>query len=152
MWINRIKFLEIYSIFQVHLTKFDVNNNFLAVMKKIKFRIFLRLSTILPVLRLEAGVETRQEWMVCCQGKDSLFCHCAFHIIILNDDIFFQHLKLYIQEMTDHCKCVPATHLDSKHFVRVTLLSQHHFSKGSFSKNFQKSKGHINSKNQNIIR
>ena len=49
----------------------------------------------LPVLRLEAGIETRQEWMVRCQGKDSLFRHCAFYIIILNDDIFFQHLELF---------------------------------------------------------
>ena len=51
---------------------------------------------ILPVLCLETRVQTCQEWMVCCQGKDSLFCHCALHIIVLYDDIFFQHLDNHI--------------------------------------------------------
>ena len=43
------------------------------------------------------------------------------------DKVLLLHMFLYI-------------HLNSKYFIRIGLLSQHHLSKRSFSKNFQKSK------------
>ena len=94
----------------------------------------------LPVLGLEAGIQTCQEWMVCCQGKDSLFCHCALDIIILYDDIFFQHLNITSGLEDQSYFFCSFIHLNSKHFICVALLSQHHLSKRSLSENFQKSK------------
>ena len=83
--------------------------------------------------------------MVCCQGKDSLFCHCALHIIVLYDDIFFQHLNITRGShwISLTCYVLNDIHLNSKYFIGVGLLCQHHLSERSFSKNFQKSKKQI---------
>ena len=49
---------------------------------------------------------------------DLLFCHGAFDVIVLNDDILFKNL-------------------DGKDFLSILFLCQHDFAKGAFAENLE---------------
>lgn len=86
-------------------------------------KIWNRFTKTEIYLSLEARMKCSKEGMFGSESKNPFFCHGAIHIIILDDDIFLEHLY-------------------SIHFIRwasatwCLSLCKHHLAKATLTQNF----------------